>query len=189
MSVTGEQKSCLDRPEPTAGAHLWHCAVHIAPYMTPHMQQLAHRAGPREVIRCLTFKGLMTRFRERARTASMPLLAPSVRRIRDSGYCHGDCSLFEEVVRGRHPCLRATHWREVIRPGREIQSQYAKKAFEAYVAQASKIGEMYVGWLVMPISLSNKLLPRLGHLIDFEAPSSTKDLRSASGRCFANSLP
>ena len=27
----------------------------------------------------------------------------------------------------------------------EIQSQYAKKAFEAYVAQASKIGEMYVG--------------------------------------------
>jgi hypothetical protein len=27
----------------------------------------------------------------------------------------------------------------------EIQSQYAKKAFEAYVAQASKMGEMYVG--------------------------------------------
>jgi hypothetical protein len=26
----------------------------------------------------------------------------------------------------------------------EIQSQYAKRAFEAYVAQASKIGEMYV---------------------------------------------
>ena len=26
----------------------------------------------------------------------------------------------------------------------EIQSQYAKKAFEAYVAQASKIGGMYV---------------------------------------------
>ena len=26
----------------------------------------------------------------------------------------------------------------------EIQSQYAKKAFEAYAAQASKIGEMYV---------------------------------------------
>ncbi len=26
----------------------------------------------------------------------------------------------------------------------EIQSQYAKKAFETYVAQASKIGEMYV---------------------------------------------
>lgn len=26
----------------------------------------------------------------------------------------------------------------------EIQSQYAKKAVEAYVAQASKIGEMYV---------------------------------------------
>ena len=26
----------------------------------------------------------------------------------------------------------------------EIQSQYANKAFEAYVAQASKIGEMYV---------------------------------------------
>jgi hypothetical protein len=26
----------------------------------------------------------------------------------------------------------------------EIQSQYSKKAFDAYVAQASKIGEMYV---------------------------------------------
>jgi hypothetical protein len=26
----------------------------------------------------------------------------------------------------------------------EIQSQYAKRAFDAYVAQASKIGEMYV---------------------------------------------
>jgi hypothetical protein len=26
----------------------------------------------------------------------------------------------------------------------EIQSQYAKKAFDAYVAQASKIGEMYI---------------------------------------------
>ena len=26
----------------------------------------------------------------------------------------------------------------------EIQAQYAKKAFDAYVAQASKIGEMYV---------------------------------------------
>ena len=26
----------------------------------------------------------------------------------------------------------------------EIQSQYAKKAFEAYMVQASKIGEMYV---------------------------------------------
>jgi len=27
----------------------------------------------------------------------------------------------------------------------EIQSQYAKKAFEAYIAQASKMGELYVG--------------------------------------------
>jgi hypothetical protein len=26
----------------------------------------------------------------------------------------------------------------------EIQSQYAKKAFDAYVAQLSKLGEMYV---------------------------------------------
>ena len=26
----------------------------------------------------------------------------------------------------------------------EIQSQYAKRAFDAYVSQASKIGEMYV---------------------------------------------
>ena len=26
----------------------------------------------------------------------------------------------------------------------EIQSQYAKKAFDAYIAQSSKLGEMYV---------------------------------------------
>jgi hypothetical protein len=26
----------------------------------------------------------------------------------------------------------------------EIQSQYAKKAFDTYIAQASKLGEMYV---------------------------------------------
>ena len=27
----------------------------------------------------------------------------------------------------------------------EIQSQYAKKAYDAYVAEASKLGEMWVG--------------------------------------------
>ncbi len=34
--------------------------------------------------------------------------------------------------------------RSIFEQAWEIQSQYAKKAFDAYIAQASKLGEMYV---------------------------------------------
>ena len=71
----------------------------------------------RKIIRCLTFKGLMTRCRERARTASTPPLAPLARRIKDFRLLPRRSPLIRRVVRGRYPCLRATHWREVIRPG------------------------------------------------------------------------
>ena len=47
---------------------------------------------------------------------------------------------FEDGTRAFEQLLGAKSFEQVI----EIQSQYAKKAFDAYVAQASKIGEMYV---------------------------------------------
>ena len=63
----------------------------------------------------------------------------------------------------------------------EIQSQYAKKAFDAYVAQLSKLGEMYVDLARNAYKPVSKPLLRPGCLIDFEVPSSTKDPRSALG--------
>ena len=64
-----------------------------------------------------TFRGLVTRFREQARTALMPLSAPSVKRTRDFGYCRGDHRLFEEVVRGRDACFRTAARCKVVRAG------------------------------------------------------------------------
>ena len=48
---------------------------------------------------------------------------------------------FEEGTRAFEQLIGAKSFEQAF----AIQSQYAKKAFEAYVAQASKIGEMYVG--------------------------------------------
>ena len=48
---------------------------------------------------------------------------------------------FEDGTRAFEQLIGAKSFEQVW----EIQSQYAKKAFEAYVTQASKIGEMYVG--------------------------------------------
>jgi hypothetical protein len=56
---------------------------------------------------------------------------------------------FEDGTRAFEQLMGAKSFEQVW----EIQSQYAKKAFDAYVAQASKVGEMYVNWLVMPSSL------------------------------------
>jgi hypothetical protein len=47
---------------------------------------------------------------------------------------------FEEGTRAFEQLIGAKSFEQAW----EIQSQYAKQAFEAYVAQASKIGEMYV---------------------------------------------
>ena len=47
---------------------------------------------------------------------------------------------FEDGTRAFERLIGAKSFEQVW----EIQSQYAKKAFDAYVAQASKIGEMYV---------------------------------------------
>ena len=47
---------------------------------------------------------------------------------------------FEDATRAYEQLVGAKSLESVI----EIQSQYAKKAFDAYVAQASKIGQMYV---------------------------------------------
>src|SRR6187200_1519482 len=47
---------------------------------------------------------------------------------------------FEDGTRAFEQLMGAKSFEQVW----EIKSQYAKKAFDAYVAQASKVGEMYV---------------------------------------------
>src|SRR6476660_3598469 len=47
---------------------------------------------------------------------------------------------FEDGTRAFEQLIGAKSFKQAF----EIQSQYAKKAFDAYVAQLSKLGEMYV---------------------------------------------
>jgi Phasin protein len=62
--------------------------------------------------------------------------------------------------------LRAKSFEQVI----EVQSQYARMAYEAYVAELTKLGEMYAGLTrATPTSRSSKPPPRLVRLIDFAA--------------------
>lgn len=48
---------------------------------------------------------------------------------------------FEDATRAFQQLVSAKSAEQAF----EIQSQYAKKAYEAYVAEASKLGEMWVG--------------------------------------------
>src|SRR6476620_1846543 len=48
---------------------------------------------------------------------------------------------FEDGTRAFEQLLRAKSFEQVI----EVQSQYARMAYEAYVAELSKLGEMYTG--------------------------------------------
>ena len=48
---------------------------------------------------------------------------------------------FEDATRTFEQLVGAKSIEQAI----EIQSQYAKKAFDAYIAQVSKLGEMYAG--------------------------------------------
>ena len=48
---------------------------------------------------------------------------------------------FEDGTRAFEQLLGAKSFEQVI----EIQSQYAKKAYDTYVAEMSKLGEMYAG--------------------------------------------
>jgi phasin family protein len=48
---------------------------------------------------------------------------------------------FEDSTRAFEQLIGAKSIEQAI----EIQSQYAKKAYDAYVAEMSKLGEMYVG--------------------------------------------
>jgi hypothetical protein len=47
---------------------------------------------------------------------------------------------FEDGTRAFEQLIGAKSFQQAL----EIQSQYAKKAFDAYIAQASKLAEMYV---------------------------------------------
>ena len=51
--------------------------------------------------------------------------------------------LFEEGLRGRHRRAREAVRRQVVRKAIEVQTEYAKTAYEGFVAKASKIGELY----------------------------------------------
>src|SRR5215472_18509207 len=48
---------------------------------------------------------------------------------------------FEDGTRAFEQLLRAKSFEEII----EVQSQYARMAYEAYVAELTKLGEMYAG--------------------------------------------
>ncbi len=48
---------------------------------------------------------------------------------------------FEDGTRAFEQLLGAKSFEQVI----EIQSQYAKQAYDAYVAECSKLGQMYAG--------------------------------------------
>ena len=48
---------------------------------------------------------------------------------------------FEDSTRAFEQLVGAKSFEQAV----EIQSQYAKKAYDTYVAEMSKIGEMYVG--------------------------------------------
>lgn len=48
---------------------------------------------------------------------------------------------FEDVTHAFEQLLGAKSFEQVI----EIQSQYAKKAYDTYIAELSKLGEMYAG--------------------------------------------
>jgi len=48
---------------------------------------------------------------------------------------------FEDSTRAFEQLIGAKSIEQAV----EIQSQYAKKAYDAYVAEVSKLGEMYVG--------------------------------------------
>ena len=61
----------------------------------------------------------------------------------DPGDRHRSGRLFEEVLRGRHQGHGEAPRRQVDRKAIEIQTDYAKSAYEGFVAQATKIGELY----------------------------------------------
>jgi hypothetical protein len=48
---------------------------------------------------------------------------------------------FEDVFRAWEQLLRARSFPDVI----EVQTQYARQAYEAYTSEMSKLGEMYLG--------------------------------------------
>ena len=66
-----------------------------------------------------------------------------VRRIKGSRLLlpRSPITLLEDATRAFQQLVTAKSAEQAF----EIQSQYAKKAYDAYVAEASKLGEMWVG--------------------------------------------
>ena len=52
-------------------------------------------------------------------------------------------SRFEDVVHAWEQLLRARSFGDVV----DVQTRYAQKAYDAYMSEMSKIGEMYIGMM------------------------------------------
>jgi hypothetical protein len=48
---------------------------------------------------------------------------------------------WEDVLQAWEQLLRARHFGDVV----EVQTRYAQRAFDAYMSEMSKLGEMYLG--------------------------------------------
>jgi hypothetical protein len=69
---------------------------------------------------------------------------------------------FEDGTRAFEQLLGAKSFEQVI----EIQSQYAKKAYDTYTAELSKLGEMYAGLTRNAYKPVEQAAAKAGHLID-----------------------
>ena len=87
---------------------------------------------------------------------------------------------FEDGTRAFEQLIGAKSFEQAF----EIQSQYAKKAFDAYIAQLSKLGEMYVDLARNAYKPVEQAAAKAGVPNRLEVPSSTKDPRSALGLFF-----
>ena len=82
---------------------------------------------------------------------------------------------FEDGTRAFEQLLGAKSFEQVI----EIQSQYAKNAYDTYIAELSKLGEMYAGLTRNAYKPVEQAAAKAGS--PNRLRSATKDLRSALG--------
>ena len=88
----------------------------------------------REVIRCLTFKGSESNFDAVVSSFGEANKGFQAIAAEIAAYLKKSFDAFEQL-------LGAKSLEQVV----EIQSQYARMAYEAYFAELSKLGEMYAG--------------------------------------------
>ena len=116
----------------------------IAPYMNPHTQHSRTRRDERgsEMSDVQKFGEEFQRVGKDGFDASVRSLGEVNKGFQAIAATVTDYSkkAFEDGTRAFEQLIGAKSFEQAF----EIQSQYAKKAFDAYVAQLSKLGEMYV---------------------------------------------